>query len=147
MKEKISLTIQRIPKVSWRNVIDATIIWLIANLLIGFLISQGSSESSYYIGIIYIVFILSGIYFAMRKHHFHNVKSALSYSIILLVTFALLDFLVINLLFEGNSGKIYSQWYIGLSYAVAVITPIIYTKMLSADMGIDTKIETEGLTT
>lgn len=112
-------------RVNWRFVAQSAIIWAIANIIIGFLISQGSSEDSAYIGIIYLILVIAGIYIALRKNHFTLYKSALAYSITCVIIFALLDYLLVNLFLQGNMFNVYREWYIATSYAIVILVPLI----------------------
>lgn len=111
--------------VSWRSVYQFAVIWAIGNIIIGFLISQGSSEDSVYVGAIYLALIVAGSYIALRINHFTLYKSALAFSITGVLVFALLDYLIVNLLLEGNILHLYSEWYIALSYALVALVPLI----------------------
>lgn len=133
--------------INWRFALQALAIWAASNIIIGFLISQGSSEDSVYVGIIYLIFIVAGIYIALRKNHLTLYKSALAFSITSVIVFALLDYLVINLLIEGNTFKIYSEWYIAVSYVICAIIPILPFSIKAMKFNKKSKRTSKGLTT
>lgn len=111
--------------INWRSVGQFAVIWAIGNMIIGFLISQGASENSAYVGVIYCALIIAGSYIALRINHFTLYKSALAFSITGVLVFALLDYLLVNLLLEGNTLHLYSEWYVAASYALVALVPLI----------------------
>lgn len=112
-------------KINWRFIVQSAVVWVVANIIIAFLVSQGSSEDSVYIGVIYLAVIAAGTYIALRKNHFTLYKSALTYGITSVIIFAALDYSLINLFLEGNTFRIYHQWYIAVSYAIVLLIPLI----------------------
>ncbi len=104
----------------------ALLIWIAVFLISEIAISGGRYEFNFYLTVIQLIIILTIlIYFISRsKTKPKSFKDALFVGLSLAISFAVLDFLIINLLLEKNSLLIYKNWGTYAQYALLIIVPM-----------------------
>ncbi|MDH4358619.1 MAG: hypothetical protein OEV37_01560 [Candidatus Berkelbacteria bacterium] len=104
----------------------AFFIWVAVFIISEIAISGGRYEFNIYLTIVQLVIILTVlIYFmSVSKLKTKSLKENLIWGLGLAVWFAILDFLIINLLLEKNSLSIYKNWETYIAYGLLLLIPV-----------------------
>lgn len=115
-------------KVIMKNLSLALYSYLIVLALGQILISGGMSDRSpYYIITVSIILVASQI-LLIRNKFYENMKTTITASILSLILFALLDYLLVNLVLLKNNYEFYKFWPNFIIYALVVGLPFIRSK-------------------
>jgi len=108
-----------------KSALNGLVIWLIVFVLGEILISGGRSERNIFLLILELIVIVTALIYLNLKNQNQSIINQLVRGAIMAAVFALLDFLVINLLLEGNLRTIYHFWPIYLMYGLLLVGPLI----------------------
>lgn len=105
--------------------VEGLVIYLAYFIISEIMISGGRYEQDIYLEIVSLIIVISvTLYFIVRRKDLDQVK-AINEGFGNLMVFAILDFLMKNLLLDANSGQIYKYWGTLVIYAVVLITPYV----------------------
>jgi low temperature requirement protein LtrA len=106
--------------------LEGAVIYFIAFFISEVLISGGLYERGLYFGLAYNIIILAMIIFSQMKRNTLDLRAQICRSISMVVTFAILDFLLVDLLLESFNQLIYKFWGTYVAYAIVLAGPVIY---------------------
>jgi hypothetical protein len=112
-------------KTMLKSALYGLIVWLIVFVLGEILISGGRSEKNIFLLILELIVIITSVIYINLKNRTQSIIVQLLRGGIITAVFALLDFLIINLLLEGNLKTIYHFWPTYLKYGLLLIAPLI----------------------
>lgn len=125
-KRRLRLNATKFKKV-WpylRIVKEGLIVWLAVFIVSEVVISGGLYERGIYLGILsLLVLLIANLSINLRRLS-PNWSAGLWRGGIAAVTFALLDYLVINLALEGNSYIGYKFWATWVAYGLMILIPV-----------------------
>jgi len=107
------------------NIIEGLEIWIINFVLLETVISGGRNEKNLYVFILSIGIAFFIILFVNLKKKVDTLKIALFRGLSATIAYALMDYLVINLILEKNSYGIYRSWGYFATYATILLLPAI----------------------
>ena len=130
----------------------ALFIWIIVFIISEIAISGGRYEFNPYLTAVQLVIILAtSVYFISRlKTKPKTLKDTLFVGLSLAVSFAILDFLVINLVLEKNTLAIYRHWGTYAQYILLILIPLVQLLLKKRPQALtpppppENEIESEG---
>lgn len=108
-----------------KSALYGLIIWVIVFVLGEILISGGRSEKNIFLLILELIVIVTSVIYVNSKNQTQPIITQLLRGVIMAVTFALLDFLIINLLLESNLKTIYHFWPTYLKYGLLLVGSLV----------------------
>ncbi|MCX6809374.1 MAG: hypothetical protein NTZ65_01320 [Candidatus Berkelbacteria bacterium] len=105
------------------------LIWIVVFVITEVVISGGRSERNLYLIILQAIAVTSLSAYLNRKYISATIISTILRGIVLMLSFALLDYLIVNLWLEHNNLTIYRFWPSYINYVLILITPLVQTKM------------------
>jgi len=107
------------------NIIEGLEIWIVNFVLLEIIISGGRNEKNLYVFILSIGIAFFIILFVNLKKKVDTLKTAIFRGVSAVIAYALMDYLVINLILEKNSYGIYRSWGYFATYATILLLPAI----------------------
>lgn len=104
---------------------EGAIIWVVNFIISEILISGGRYEKNAYVGVLYLIFAVALILMFNLKKPVDNFIKTLYRGASALITYAILDYLVVAWLLEKNSFAMYRFWGLITTYAVVLVLPIL----------------------
>lgn len=116
-------------KTMLKSALYGFIVWFIVFVLGEILISGGRSEKNIFLLILELIAIIVSVIYINSKNQNQSIIVQLLRGGIMAAVFALLDFLVINLLLESNIKTIYHFWPTYLKYGLLLTAPLIQSQI------------------
>jgi len=104
---------------------EGAVIFLVYFIISEILISGGLYANNIYLEIVTLIIVISLTAFFLAKKLPGDRISAIKRGFANLTSFAILDFLLSNLLLNDNSGSIYKYWGTLTTYAVILVLPFL----------------------
>jgi len=114
-------------KIITSSISFAVIVWVIITILETILISGGLYSKGAPFIIFEMIAIIVAIYFYSKKMKLGQKELVISV-ISMIVTYAILDFLLVNLLLQKNDLSIYKFWAYYLKFALVLAMPFIRSR-------------------
>jgi len=106
--------------------LDALYIYLIVFVIAEIMISGGLYEKGLIFGLVNAFLVLVLALAWQYRRRLGSLKDQIIRGVVMMVVYAVLDFLLVNLLLERFNNVIYSYWGTYAAYAIVLLVPILY---------------------
>jgi hypothetical protein len=107
---------------------EGLIIWAVVFVVAEIIISGGRHPGNIYLLATSLIIILFISLYSSVKRPVKDIKKSLLRGLLAALVFAILDFLVINLLLEKNNLQIYRSWQSYVQYALVFLVPVVASR-------------------
>ena len=107
---------------------ETIVIWVIVFVINEVIISGGRHSQNYYLFSFNIFALLMLFGYANIRRASGQINEALKRAGVAVLVFAVLDFLIINLLLEKNNLSIYKAWQTYVAYAAIILTTLAISR-------------------
>lgn len=99
--------------------------WLVIFILGEIFISGGKSSQNPFFIVVMIIFLIAAQLLLIKQAKLRTLKATITSALSVSITIALLDYLIINLLFDKNNLVLYKYWPAYLIYAASLVLPFV----------------------
>jgi len=105
-------------------------IWLTLFIIAQILISGGKSERNFYYIIVMVILSIAFQLWLISKTRYSSIKPTLISAFAVLITFAILDYLIINLWLHKNNYALYLYWPYYFIYLSLIALPLLRSNLV-----------------